>query len=128
MTGVSNLGSDAAPDERSGRKVGALRTGNWTPLSRVKIPDSLALLGFRERRRFKGGASGPMPQAFSRRPQSSLPIATAVSAMRLEKPHSLSYQESTRTSLPSITFVWSMWNTDERLSWLKSQETLASVV
>ena len=25
--------------------------------------------------------------------------------MRLEKPHSLSYQESTRTSLPSITCV-----------------------
>ena len=32
--------------------------------------------------------------------QSSFPIATAVSAMRLEKPHSLSYQAITRTSVP----------------------------
>ena len=48
--------------------------------------------------------------------QSSFDIATAVSAMRLEKPHSLSYQESTRTNLPSITLVWSRWKTDERLS------------
>jgi hypothetical protein len=31
---------------------------------------------------------------------SSFPIATAVSPMRLEKPHSLSYQASTRTSVP----------------------------
>ena len=31
---------------------------------------------------------------------SSLPIATAVSLMRFEKPHSLSYQARTRTSLP----------------------------
>ena len=36
----------------------------------------------------------------------SLPIAVAVSAMRLEKPHSLSYQASTRTSLPSTICVW----------------------
>src|SRR5207302_2284995 len=35
----------------------------------------------------------------------SFPIAAAVSTMRLEKPHSLSYQLSTRTSLPSITAV-----------------------
>src|SRR5262249_44877321 len=33
--------------------------------------------------------------------QPSLPIATAVSAMRLEKPHSLSYQLMTRTRVPS---------------------------
>ena len=39
--------------------------------------------------------------------QMSLPIATAVSAMRLEKPHSLSYQDSTRTNVPCITLVWS---------------------
>jgi hypothetical protein len=35
----------------------------------------------------------------------SLPIATAVSAMRLEKPHSLSYQASTRTRRPSTICV-----------------------
>ena len=38
-------------------------------------------------------------------PQISFAIATAVSAMRFEKPHSLSYQDSTRTKLPSITLV-----------------------
>ena len=35
--------------------------------------------------------------------QPSLLMASAVSDMRLEKPHSLSYQESTRTKTPSIT-------------------------
>ncbi len=56
-------------------------------------------------------------------PQISLPIATAVSAMRFEKPHSLSYQDRTRTNVPSITLVWSRWNTEEWLSWLKSDDT-----
>ena len=31
--------------------------------------------------------------------------ASVVSSIRFEKPHSLSYQEQTFTSLPSITFV-----------------------
>ena len=35
----------------------------------------------------------------------SLPNSAAVSTMRFEKPHSLSYQLSTRTSLPSTTAV-----------------------
>jgi hypothetical protein len=39
------------------------------------------------------------------RDQMSFPIATAVSAMRLEKPHSLSYQLITLTKLPPITLV-----------------------
>ena len=58
----------------------------------------------------------------------SFPIATAVSAMRFEKPHSLSYQAITRTSVPFITLVWSMWTVDECGSWLKSIETLGSLV
>src|SRR5664279_3295097 len=62
------------------------------------------------------------------RRQISLPIATAVSAMRLEKPHSLSYHDITRTSVPSITLVWSMWKIDECGSWLKSMETLGASV
>ena len=41
------------------------------------------------------------------------PTATAVSAIRLEKPHSLSYHDRIRTNVPSITLVWSMWNTEE---------------
>ena len=60
--------------------------------------------------------------------QISLPIATAVSAMRLEKPHSLSYQDITRTKVPSMTLVWSMWKIDECGSWLKSIETFGSLV
>ena len=59
---------------------------------------------------------------------SFLPIATAVSAMRLEKPHSLSYQDITRTSVPFNTLVWSIWKVEECGSWLKSIETLGCVV
>ena len=59
---------------------------------------------------------------------SSFPIATAVSAMRFEKPHSLSYQDITRTSVPFCTLVWSMWKVEECGSWLKSIETLGAVV
>ena len=61
-------------------------------------------------------------------PYSSFPIATAVSAMRFEKPHSLSYQDITRTSVPFCTLVWSMWNVEECGSWLKSIETFGAVV
>jgi hypothetical protein len=56
--------------------------------------------------------------------QMSLAMATAVSAMRLEKPHSLSYQLITDTITPSITLVWSIWKIDEAGSWLKSDDTL----
>ena len=48
--------------------------------------------------------------------------------MRFEKPHSLSYQDRMRTKVPSITLVWSMWNTEEWLSWLKSMETFDTAV
>jgi hypothetical protein len=48
--------------------------------------------------------------------------------MRLEKPHSLSYHDRMRTMRPSITLVWSMWNTEEWGSWLKSEETSFSSV
>src|SRR5215470_13798976 len=61
-------------------------------------------------------------------PYSTFPIATAVSAMRLEKPHSLSYHDITRTRLPFITLFWSMCRVDECGSWLKSIETLGEVV
>ena len=35
----------------------------------------------------------------------SRPMAAAVSYMRLEKPHSLSYQDTTRQNVPSTTWV-----------------------
>src|SRR5207253_9526974 len=43
------------------------------------------------------------PQDDRSRFQISFPIATAVSIMRLEKPHSLSNHDSTVTIVPSIT-------------------------
>ena len=68
-------------------------------------------------------------ESFHLRPrQISFAMATAVSAMRFEKPHSLSYHASTRTRVPSSTLVWSMWKVDEAGSWLKSIETFGSCV
>src|SRR5262249_11138288 len=58
-----------------------------------------------------------------RLPHPSLPMATAVSSMRLEKPHSLSYQESTRTNLPSITLVCLRSKVELAGLWLKSLDT-----
>src|SRR6516225_9986482 len=49
--------------------------------------------------------------------------ASVVSIMRLEKPHSLSYQAHTLTSVPSITLVRVASNTEECASWLKSIDT-----
>src|SRR5215469_11596019 len=46
--------------------------------------------------------------------------------MRLEKPHSLSYQVMTDTRLPSITLVWSSAKLDEAGLWLKSTDTSLS--
>ncbi len=60
--------------------------------------------------------------------QISFAMATAVSAIRFEKPHSLSYHDSTRTRVPSSTLVWSMWKVDDAGSWLKSIETFGSCV
>jgi len=53
--------------------------------------------------------------------------ASAVSSMRLEKPHSLSYQLSTLTSLP-LTLVRVASKTDECGLWLKSTETSGPVL
>src|SRR5204863_7663809 len=49
--------------------------------------------------------------------------ASVVSIMRLENPHSLSYQAHTLTSVPSITLVSVASNTEECASWLKSIDT-----
>src|SRR5208337_3189040 len=65
----------------------------------------------------------PMVLGSKAEAQMSFASATAVSAMRCEKPHSLSYQDRTRTKVPSMTLVWSRWKTEERSSWLKSIET-----
>src|SRR5262249_28165540 len=56
-------------------------------------------------------------------PHPSLPNATAVSLMRLEKPHSLSYQERIRTNSPSMTWVCPRSKTELAGLWLKSLDT-----
>ena len=55
-------------------------------------------------------------------------MARAVSLIRVEKPHSLSYQLMIETMLPSMTFVWSVWKIDECGLWLKSEDTSFSKV
>nr|CDQ33547.1 hypothetical protein BN993_02991 [Virgibacillus halodenitrificans] len=49
-------------------------------------------------------------------------IASAVSSIRLEKPHSLSYHAITLTRRP-LTRVWLASKVDEFASWLKSIDT-----
>src|SRR5215472_7290378 len=56
----------------------------------------------------------------------ALDHASVVSIMRLEKPHSLSYQAHTLTSVPSITLVRVASKIEEWASWLKSTETSGS--
>jgi hypothetical protein len=55
----------------------------------------------RPRRSQCGAGFGEVMDGDSSQP--SLPISTATSPMRLEKPHSLSYQVRMRTNTPSIT-------------------------
>ena len=43
--------------------------------------------------------------------------------MRLEKPHSLSYHDATRHSLPSTTWVWVRSKMELAGLWLKSADT-----
>ena len=63
-----------------------------------------------------------------RHDQISFAIAPAVSTMRFEKPHSLSYQLTTRTSLPSITAVSRLSMVELAGLWLRSIETSGSSV
>src|ERR1700761_4472640 len=60
--------------------------------------------------------------------QSIVAMCRAVSAMRVEKPHSLSYQLSTRASLPSITWVWGSAKVELAATWLMSMDTMGSLV
>ena len=82
-----------------------------------------------ERQR-EGGRKAPSRDNRARRPlagiQPALAMATAVSGMRLAKPHSLSYQLSTRTKLPSMTWVCVESNDELAALWLKSIDTRAS--
>ncbi len=57
-----------------------------------------------------------------------LPNNAAVSAIRLEKPHSLSYQPITRTSSPSTTAVCVASKLHDAGQWLKSILTSGAVL
>ena len=59
----------------------------------------------RERDQLAPGTTLTTAQRPVGQPSAELAIAAAVSTMRFEKPHSLSYQLTTRTSLPSSTAV-----------------------
>jgi len=60
--------------------------------------------------------------------QAAVIMAIAVSGIRFEKPHSLSYQDNTRTKLPPMTWVWVESNVELAGLWLKSMETSGSVL
>lgn len=75
----------------------------------------------------KGRAVGGSRKCFSGVAYSE-PIFTARSPMRVEKPHSLSYQASTRTRRPPMTLVWSAAKIELSSVWLKSVETSFSSV
>ena len=55
-------------------------------------------------------------------------ICSAVSLMRVAKPHSLSYQLNTRASLPSMTWVWGRATVEDAAVWLMSMDTTGSLV
>src|SRR5438874_7550753 len=56
------------------------------------------------------------------------PKWAATSTIRFEKPHSLSYQDSTRTKVLSSTWVWVTSKVELCESWLKSTETVAALL
>ena len=72
----------------------------------------------------KGGGPDSRTAAQSKKPAPyKLPNNAAVSDMRLEKPHSLSYQPITRASPPSTTAVCVSSNVQLAGLWLKSIDT-----
>src|SRR5580700_878474 len=56
------------------------------------------------------------------------PKYAATSTMRFEKPHSLSYQDRTRTKVLSSTWVWVTSKVELCGSWLKSTETVGALL
>ncbi len=114
-----------AQEDAFSRDIGVVERAEW--FAHVRLPQKVNAIRITIKRSALRLNERPA-DLFHGRCQISFAIATAVSAMRLEKPHSLSYQESTRTKLPSMTLVWSRWKTEERSSPLKSLETLGSAV
>jgi hypothetical protein len=61
-------------------------------------------------------------------PAYRFPKNAAVSDIRLEKPHSLSYQPITRANAPSTTAVCVASNVHDAGQWLKSTDTSGCVL
>src|SRR3954447_24862403 len=60
--------------------------------------------------------------------QCSAPKWAATSTIRFEKPHSLSYQDRTRTKVLSRTWVWVTSKVELCESWLKSTDTVGALL
>ena len=74
--------------------------------SLVTLPPSTGTFrSSRIRTRLPARSWSAMRSTFMARPQEAFDQAIVVSSMRFEKPHSLSYQEQTLTSVPSVTRV-----------------------
>ncbi len=99
-----NVEVDAQQDSLAG-DVGVVEGAEW--IAHVRLPVKVSPIGSSlrpsSRRSSRRRLIVVMHHAMA--DQISLAIATAVSAMRCAKPHSLSYQESTRTNVPSTTLV-----------------------
>ncbi len=78
-------------------------------MGRLIVPSSEPIFSSGDAGIFENEKGGPLLTRLHARlilmDQMSFAIATAVSDMRLEKPHSLSYQVRMRTKLPSRTLV-----------------------
>src|SRR5437763_918847 len=114
-TGIGGGAGGAQQDHRP-----AERGGGFQRRQRIRR----SMHGDRARHRWR--RRWPADHRPRRSPQPVYPsfaIVAAVSSMRLEKPHSLSYQDSTRTKEPSTTWVWPRSKIELAGLWLKSEET-----
>ena len=89
-------------------------------IERYRLPSNMKMAG--------GLVAARHLRHLANKSQIVLPNATAVSAIRFEKPHSLSYHDITRTRLPSMTLVWSSAKVEEAGLWFRSMETIGSSV
>src|SRR5580704_5929774 len=82
-------------------------------------------------RGFRSAGVRPARRMRARGPRSGQAIApkwAATSTMRLEKPHSLSYHDRTRTKRLSSTWVWVTSKVELCGSWLKSHDTVGALL
>ncbi len=101
----------------------------WSRWRAPLVPVGPSVKRHRPGRQAKGGRAGPLSGPVAAGPrfcQTSRPMAAATSAIRAEKPHSLSYHDSTRTMRRPTTRVWSGAKIEDCVVWLKSIDTFGS--